>query len=297
MIRQRNGHSLVELIVALPIAAILSTVAMSLLLDAHRLARRLQSSTEIARELRQATAVLASEIRPLSATDVISWSDTSLEVQAMVGSGVVCAFTSPNVIDMLPLTGNDVLRTSWFATPQGGDNVWTIAPDTMPMPASERWAMSTMKMESSVAASLCTSRKLFAEGNAAATRVIRLTLSGTPTISPRTGTLVRITRRARYSLYKASDGLWYLGRKSLNPSGWTTIQPVAGPLDTPARKGLVVQMRDSADNIFNFGIARTPRGVALKLRAATQWQKAGAKPGVVDSVLVHITLRGQGGGS
>ncbi len=291
--KQRRGNTLVELIVALPIAAVLGTVAMGLLLDTHRLARRLQSSTEIARELRQAGAVLSAEIRPLSAANVVAWTDTSLEMHAVVGSGVVCATPAPNTIDLLPLNGTDVLRTSWFAAPNAGDNVWTVLSDTTLMPSPERWAMSTVRTTSATNVSACTTRTLFTKGNSAGSKPIRLTLSATANVAPHEGTLVRITQRTRYSLYKASDNLWYLGRKSLSATGWSTIQPVAGPLDTPAHKGLLVQVRDSLEGIFNFGGARTPHSIALKLRSASQWLRATSKPGVVDSLLVHVTLRGQ----
>ncbi|MEP6765591.1 MAG: type II secretion system protein [Gemmatimonadaceae bacterium] len=289
----RAGNTLVELIVALPIAALLGTVAMGLLLDTHRLARRLQSTTEIARELRQAGAVLTSELRPLTAANVIAWTDTSFEMHAVVGSGVVCASPAPNIIDMMPLGGNDALRTAWFAEPQPGDNVWVTASDTTLMPATARWEMFALSSIAATSVSTCTSRALFTNGFGAGSRPIRLTLSAGANATPHAGTIVRITQRARYSLYKASDNLWYLGRKSLGPTGWSTIQPVAGPLDSPPKRGLLVQVRDSVENTFNFGVLRTPHSVALKLRASTQWLQSASKPGVIDSVLVHVALRGQ----
>ncbi|MEP6778507.1 MAG: hypothetical protein ABJC26_01365 [Gemmatimonadaceae bacterium] len=292
-IRQRAGHTLVELIVALPVAALLGTVAMGLLLDTHRLARRLQSTTEIARELRQAGAVLTSELRPMSAANVIAWTDTSFEMHAIVGSGVVCATPSPNIIDLLPINSRDVLRTAWFAEPQAGDNVWATTADTTLMPTAARWEMFTLQSIAATSASNCPTRALFTNGFSMGNRPIRVTLSAGANATAHAGTLVRMTQRTRYSLYKASDNFWYLGRKSLGPTGWSTIQPVAGPLDTPARRGLLVEVRDSADNAFDFGTARTARSVALKLRASTQWMQTPSKPGVVDSVLVHVRLRGQ----
>ena len=46
------------------------------------------------------------------------------------------------------------------------------------------------------------------------------------------GTLVRVVRRARYELYRASDSRWYLGYLDCVASRATpcnTVQPVSGP--------------------------------------------------------------------
>ncbi|MEO7360252.1 MAG: hypothetical protein ABI120_07980, partial [Gemmatimonadaceae bacterium] len=172
----RTGTTLVELMVALPIAAIIGLVAMSLLLDTHKLARRLNSSTEIARELRQAAAVLASEIRPLSAADIIAWTDTSLDMQALAGSGVACAIPSSTGIDMLPLNGSDALRTSWFATPQAGDRVYSVGRDSMIVPTDGRWQSDVLTASASSTSSTCLGQPLLALG-AGGISVVRLTLA------------------------------------------------------------------------------------------------------------------------
>jgi hypothetical protein len=46
---------------------------------------------------------------------------------------------------------------------------------------------------------------------------------------PVPGSPVRLIRRARYSLYRASDGLWYLGYRRCTGAGCATVQPVSGP--------------------------------------------------------------------
>ncbi|MEO7997959.1 MAG: hypothetical protein ABI852_10970 [Gemmatimonadaceae bacterium] len=288
----RRGATLVELIVALPIAAVVGLVAMSLLLDTNKLARRLNSTTEIARELRQAAAVLASEIRPLSATDIVAWTDTSLDMQALAGSGVACAAPASNIIDMLPLNGTDALRTSWFATPQAGDRVYTVGTDSAMVPVDGNWQSSVLSASSSAAASNCVGQPLLTMSSTPGT-VVRLTLASAIPMKPSVGSSVRIMRRTRYSLYKASDGLWYLGRKTFNGLVWTTIQPVSGPFDKPVLKGLLIQVRDSASNVLPPGSLTSPRSIALTLHGSSPWLRAPGKPGAIDSVLMHVTLRGQ----
>jgi len=292
MMRVRRGTTLVELMVALPIGAVIGTMAVAMLLDTHKLSRRLNSSTQIGRELRQAASVLASEIRPLAASDMIAWSDTSLEIHALVGSGIACAASGTSSVDMLPLHGTDATRTSWFATPQSGDRVFMQGADSAITPQDARWTVSALHSATTSATSNCTTSPHMLRSTATGIPV-RLTMSSPLAVTPATGSLVRIARRARYSLYRASDGLWYLGRKAFNGASWTTIQPVAGPFDKPQLDGLHIQVRDSANTVMTSAAAGTPRSVALELHATSAWKRSATTPGAQDSVLMHVTLRGQ----
>jgi hypothetical protein len=58
---------------------------------------------------------------------------------------------------------------------------------------------------------------------------------------------VRVTRPVRYSLYRAGDGLWYVGEKDWNTSAarFNTIQPVSGPFLSAASGGLTFMYLDS----------------------------------------------------
>ena len=64
--------------------------------------------------------------------------------------------------------------------------------------------------------------------------------------------MLRFTRIVRMSLYRASDGRWYLGARDWNVASGrlNTIQPVAGPLDpydvNPRRSGLSFRYFDDA---------------------------------------------------
>lgn len=292
MNRRRGGTTLVELIVALPIGAIIGAIAIALLLDAHKVSRRLNASTQIQRELRQAAAVLASEIRPLAASDLVAWTDTSIEVNGLIGSGIMCARSGLSAVDLMPLNGTDAIRTSWFATPQAGDMVFLQGADSSVAPQDASWTVSSLHSAATSASSNCiTSPHMLLSG--ASGNPVRLTMNSVLTVQPATGSLVRIARRARHSLYRASDGLWYLGRKSFNGASWTTIQPVAGPFDKPSLKGLRIQVRDSTGTVLRPGAASTPRSVVLVLHARAAWKRSATAAGAQDSVLMHVTLRGQ----
>jgi hypothetical protein len=46
--------------------------------------------------------------------------------------------------------------------------------------------------------------------------------------------------------YRAGDGDWYLGRRTMGPAGWDVAQPVAGPLSSAGDRGLRIVVRDGA---------------------------------------------------
>ena len=82
----------------------------------------------------------------------------------------------------------------------------------------------------------------------------------------RPGSPVRFIRRGRYSLYKASDGKWYLGYRRCNAIGASScgaIQPLSGDYrgyssDT-TRTGLLFRYFDAA------GVALSPGSDPMRL--------------------------------
>jgi len=78
----------------------------------------------------------------------------------------------------------------------------------------------------------------------------------------------------RYSLYRASDGGWYLGQRDWNPVAlrFNTIQPVAGPFLSPALRGLRLTYLDSLGSTLATPITdtRTIVSIHAALRAQTK---------------------------
>ncbi|HET9424602.1 MAG TPA: hypothetical protein VFO55_04450, partial [Gemmatimonadaceae bacterium] len=77
--------------------------------------------------------------------------------------------------------------------------------------------------------------------------------------SPSPGMPLRVTRPWRYSLYRASDGLWYLGAREWNAalSRFNTIQPVGGPFLSAASSGLRFTYADAGGNALVPGMSNT----------------------------------------
>ncbi len=187
-------------------------------------------------QLRDAADVLAADIRgaAVSRYGLPLMTDSALELFTGVGTSIVCTTPSGPTLFLPPTTlSSGTVLTSLLATPDTGDLALIYA---MPggIPDSGQWVESriTSFASRSLATSCPASTGFTSASDAAAGRTgYALTLNSTFTTA-RKGAPVRFLRRARYSLYRSSDGIWYLGYRRCNaigPSVCSTIQPVSGP--------------------------------------------------------------------
>ena len=289
---QRRAHrasTLLELLVAIPIMALLTALAITLLISTQRAAQRTNHALAASHELRHAGAVLAAELRPLSARDLVFWSDTSIEFTATVGTGIACAGRGPrDRIDLLPTTDSDGARTTWISPAQTGDGIslFRASVDSIVAPLPQQ---STLRSTASTRA--CTHSPLVDSSTDPSAKTVTLRLTNTLPTDVAAGSPVRITRRIHYALYQSGPD-WFLGRRELSPTGWDVTQPVAGPLLAARALGLVIKLRNSAGATLLPGDT-TAATVHLELRAParpTSSQRA-ARTTPVDSAIVDITLR------
>ncbi len=286
---ERNGSTLVELLAALPIMALLTALAIALLLSTQRAAQRTDRTLAVSHELRHAGAVLAAELRPLSAQDLVTWSDTSVEFESTVGTGIACAGRGPgDRIDLLASTAADPARTSWISPAQPGDGVtlYLAPPDSVLAPRPHQ---SSIRSTANTAA--CAHSPLVDSAANPLAPTITLRLIGTLADAIAAGTPVRITRRIQYALYQSGTD-WFLGRRELGTGGWSIIQPVAGPLLSARALGVVIKLRN-AGGITLLPGDTTAAVVHIELRAAAHVVPTGAAPKALipDSAFVDVTLR------
>ena len=122
-----------------------------------------------------------------------------------------------------------------------------------------------------------------------------------PLIMPRSpiGSVVRVTRPVRYSLYRAGDNLWYLGARDWNTTSqqFNGIQPVSGPFLSAAQHGLAFRYLDTAGAVLATPIANASSITAIRidLRAQTSapvrvLSAAGPVAARVDSAHVIVLL-------
>lgn len=282
---RHRGTTLIEVLVAMPVIAIVGVIAITLLLAAYRQARFADGTLTASRELRHASLVMASELRPMQPADLVAYTDTSIEFESLVASGVVCDVQNPaRTIDLLPVDAVepilDPARTAWIMPAQNGDRV---AAWLAPVPPSLAPIPFVATLRAVVSSSACAGSILRATSD----RAVRLELTDSLPTQLAEGTPVRITRRTRYNLYRASDGLWYVGRRTRTGLKWDVIQPVVGPLSSAFALGLRFTLLDS------MGAAVTPGPSVAAVRVSLRALRRGTTPPVLDSSAIEIALRGR----
>jgi hypothetical protein len=290
----RRGSGLIEVLVALPLIVLLGAVAVQLLLTVHQQVLRHDGTLGATRELRHGAGILAADARTARARDVIAWSDTAVEFEATVGVGYVCgtgaagdAVTVVNhMVDPLGTASDepDPISAIWNQPPQPGDRARLWLTGLSPLDSG---AVQERLVRSVDGGTECAASPLHATGAIATTR---LAFTDSSTRPVRYGAPVRVTRRTRYSLYRASDGDWFLGRRTRGLVGWDVVQPVAGPLSSAGNRGLRLTMYDRTGAAVSTG-AGVPARLRIELRAPRRAGRAAPSLMLIDSISIDVVFR------
>jgi hypothetical protein len=255
--RARPGVSVAELAVALTIGGIILALVSAIAFRQQRLFSGTFARTALAAELRETAALLPIDLRGLSVEqgDIRAGEarDTSLEIRATIGSGIVCDTVSGRLV-LTPSTSSAPTLTGIVATPQANDSIWLLAP----VDTTEMWIPRRIIALTTTSPGQCAAGAPILSGDALTTSRLAIALDTLDT-SARPGAVIRFTRPTRYSIYRASDGAWYLGQRDWNPSTgrFNTTQPVTGAFLSPASGGLRFRYFDSSGVELPSGTANT----------------------------------------
>ena len=238
---RRSGHTLIELLVALGIGALVLGLASMIGFRHQRFHRDVVVAVERADEIDELVAMMPISLRGIAPGegDIAPGNarDTSIEFRATIVSAVVCDSPSTNAL-LAPADASPRLA-SILTRPEPGDTAWFLDASG----AADAWVPRVIAAAID-SVTICRVGSSAPFGTGARTSIaLRLTAA------PPTGAVViRVTRPWRYSLYRASDNRWYFGAKEWNPavSRFNTIQPVAGPLLSATAGGLRFRYLDSA---------------------------------------------------
>ncbi len=237
----RRAFSLVELLTALVLMALVLALVVRAAVFHERFQRADAAARGAARAAHQAVAIVAAALRPAGAGDLVpaGITDTSVDFLALVGSGGGC-LAGP-VLTYAAASTPEAAIASFAAAPRAGDSILVFDDSRAP----PRWRAT--RVQGVNAGGLpC---PLLAPGEL---RSLRLDawLDAGPVVA------FRVLRRTRFSLYRSGDGAWYLGMRDWNLAGggFSGIQPVAGPLAPVARDprtaGLHFTFVDGADRVL-----------------------------------------------
>jgi hypothetical protein len=232
MKKGRHGLSLAELVVVVALAGVVGA-AVAVTINRQQLFYRGVSDLHYAREgVRDAMEVVSTDIRAMSVSDTIRLrADSAIEFLASIGSAVVCQSVGNQIgLPARHSEGNSL--SAFLVDPDTGD---IAAFYTRSAEGREEWQRNRIAGFSSRSlATSCPPTSGFSaqsDVDAGVTGFV-VTLADPLPGGIRAGVPVRFLRRARYSLYRASDGHWYLGYRRCNAVGASTcgpVQPLSGP--------------------------------------------------------------------
>lgn len=251
-------------------------------------------------QLREGEGALAHDLLPLSpaAGDIAPGEarDSAIAIRAAVATGIACDTAGLSVA--LPPPAADPLGSfqERLSVPQRFDTVWAFASDG----AGRRWIPlqinAVSKSPSRCGAGLGTLPL------PAGDRLV-LTVAGVAALPPgvAAGTPVRVTRRVRWSLYRASDRRWWLGlrEQAATTGALAAVQPVVGPLRPyaadSAQSGAAFLYYDAGGAPIPPGAADTRGVVRIRVVLRADRLPARAAPGAPplrDSTVIAVAPRG-----
>ena len=288
----RRGTTLVELTVVIVLLGLILGGILSVITRQQRFYRHTSATSATRSQVRQAASILPAELRGVapSAGDIIQALDSALEFQSTIASAIVCE-RGPDWLALVPLRDGGVgaLRGE-LIPPAEGDLVRALAADPAE-PRRDRWPAFEI-IDAAHDRSVCLSSPFIHAEDAGQAR-LRLSLGAGLPHDVKAGAPIRITRPVRYSLYRSSDRLWYLGANEWMEGRWSGIQPVSGPYAEYGRGGAGVRFEyvDGAGETLLRPIdASRVALVRLIVRAPPGAGRAAGSP-AADSAVVDVALR------
>jgi prepilin-type N-terminal cleavage/methylation domain-containing protein len=285
--RARGGFTLAELLVALVLFGIVSTAIYQLLVNNQRLYRQQTQRIELDDNVRSAVAILPAELRELDAadplgSDIIAMTDSSVTYRAMRALRWTCTTlqTGTQLFMDTTLIGLRAFDASYdslliFADSQTSlttDDHWYHADVTStPAAATDCNGAPSVRVNYSLNGTYGRSSLVTADS----------VLQGSPVWAFE---VVRITR------YLDTAGATWMGMQRYNKtSGWSTLQPVVGPLQAGGLKftyyaadGTVTANRALVASVGITVIGRTSQMVHVG---------TGSMGYLVDSLVTQVALR------
>ena len=253
MMRGKSGFTLLELTVVLAILGVIGGAMGALLIRQQRFYRGANEMLYARQGVRDALEVLATELRGISAQDTVRLlADSAIEIFAPIGGSVVCQGVGGADVGLPPLSTAGNTLTWVLSQPDTGDLALLYHDDTANVGHWERHRITGFGPRSLASTCPAASGLVRDEDVLAGRQGFEVSLDAPLSSAVLRGAPVRFIRRGRYSLYRASDGDWYLGYRRCNaigPSVCGAIQPLSGPYrsysSNPAGTGLLFEYFDS----------------------------------------------------
>lgn len=224
----RSGFTLVELVVALALFTIVTTLMLGIVRGQQRFHLGVLAIVDTKRSVQQAVALLYSDLRAASSSDIYAISDTSITLRVTRGASYVCAIDSTRAELTLPSIARAGIGglTSMLTMPRAGDSILILDLGESPARDDDRWRQHTLIADP--AGATCPMRPLgIAASDADAAGIAIAVAPPIPQTVP-VGAPIRVFIPARYALYRGTSG-WMLGYSTCPRGTCGARQPLSGP--------------------------------------------------------------------
>ena len=222
---KNKGFTIIEVLVALVIFAVVSGSIYQILIQNERTYRQQAERVTINSNVRTALAILPGELRELNASDalqsdIVGMSSDFIQYKAMRNLYFLCQDPDVGPGDIT------VWANPWYGTramDSDLDSVFVFADGSEASRNDDRWVHAGAKQLST--GTDC-------PGGAASLEIRLQGISAPGLAAVRNGAPVRGYEVVQLSLYEDALGDYWLGRNSWRKGGsnWTAIEPLLGPL-------------------------------------------------------------------
>jgi len=275
-----RGLSLIELLVGLSLLAVFSTAVVGVLVQGQRSYRQQVERVQVQANLRTGVTIIVAEMRELgssdsSGPDLLEIEPGSVTYRAMRSTYFVCTTPDPASRDL------EVWKVPSYGLRQleaGRDSLLILAENNPTFESDNAWRTAGV---------VSVREGLYCPGPAEG---FSIGLAGVDLAGVEYGAPVRAFQVTRMLLYSDRTGQHWLGiREWRSASGWSSTQPIVGPLAT---NGLRLSYLDARGERTTLPERVALIGITLAGVGERRWiPLAGPRGLVADSITTYVTLR------
>jgi type II secretory pathway pseudopilin PulG len=239
----RRGHLLAEALCALALAGALAATAAIALTGAQRSTRALEERERAGRAERETLAVLRAA---LETGNVLALrGDTAVDLDLTLALAPACAVETRALLLPPAVVADGAPLTAALQPPDAGDIAAVrLADGPRAAPVWVEYVVDSLQPRTLTG--VCDASDGWASVADADAPRWRVTFLDTLPSDLELGATVRLARPGRFTLYHAGGGDWMFGWRRCTPDLTVcgVVQPISGPLRTPAAGGLRIRAFD-----------------------------------------------------
>jgi len=283
----RHGFTLVELIVALALGALVASAVYRAIVGTQRVTQAGAQKMDVQQNLRAGATYLGSLIRELDASDgdISVATATRLQFRSMRWVAPLCDAPAPSGPTAVLLTLRRAATFGLRSPSAVEDSVLVFSDGDPGTRTDDVWLVGAV---TGLVGSACT------DGAAAVSLTVEITAASGGQAAVLAGVTFGAPMRGfqpeELSLFQAADSRWWMGQRTANRLGsWTPVRPLVGPL---AAGGLGFTYHDTTGAAT--AVLTDIASVGIALRGESQQRVRGLGGNIDyarDSILTRAALR------